>query len=37
MREVTLPISDEIIRDLKVGESVALTGTMLTGRDSVHK
>lgn len=37
MREVTIPISDEIIRDLKVGESVALTGTMLTGRDAVHK
>ena len=37
MREVTIPISDETIRDLKVGESVALTGVMLTGRDAVHK
>jgi fumarate hydratase class I len=37
MREVTIPISDEIIRELKVGEPVALTGIMLTGRDAVHK
>ena len=37
MREVTIRISDETIRDLKVGEPVALTGIMLTGRDAVHK
>jgi fumarate hydratase subunit beta len=37
MREVKIPISDETIRDLKVGEPVALTGVMLTGRDAVHK
>jgi fumarate hydratase class I len=37
MREVTIPISDEIIRDLKVGEPIALTGILLTGRDAVHK
>jgi tartrate/fumarate subfamily iron-sulfur-dependent hydro-lyase beta chain len=37
MREITIPISDETIRDLKVGEPVLLTGVMLTGRDTVHK
>ena len=37
MREVKIPISAEIIRDLKVGEPVALTGVILTGRDAVHK
>jgi len=37
MREVTIPISDQIIRELKVGEPVSLTGVMLTGRDAVHK
>lgn len=37
MREVTIPISDEVIRSLKVGEPVALTGVMITGRDAVHK
>ncbi len=37
MRSITIPISDEVIRSLKVGEPVALTGVMLTGRDAVHK
>ena len=37
MREITLPISDETIRSLHVGEAVLLTGVMMTGRDAVHK
>lgn len=37
MREITMPISDEIIRELKVGEPVTLTGVMVTGRDAAHK
>jgi len=37
MREITIPISDETILSLKVGEPVALTGVMVTGRDVVHK
>ena len=37
MREVTIPISDETIRSLKVGDPAALTGVMITGRDTVHK
>ncbi|MBU2609570.1 MAG: fumarate hydratase C-terminal domain-containing protein [Chloroflexi bacterium] len=37
MREVTIPMSDETIRSLKVGEPVTLTGVMVTGRDTVHK
>ncbi len=37
MRKLTLPISDEDIRSLKMGDPVALTGVMLTGRDAVHK
>ena len=37
MREITLPISDETIRSLHVGEPVTLTGTMVTGRDAAHK
>jgi len=37
MREITIPISDETIRSLKVGDPVALTGVMVTGRDTVHK
>ena len=37
MRSITIPISDDTIRNLKVGEPVALSGVMLTGRDTVHK
>lgn len=37
MRVVKIPISDEVIRSLKVGDPVALSGVMLTGRDTVHK
>jgi fumarate hydratase subunit beta len=37
MREITIPISDETIRELKVGEPVQLTGVMVTGRDAAHK
>ncbi|MCC7513024.1 MAG: fumarate hydratase C-terminal domain-containing protein, partial [Anaerolineae bacterium] len=37
MREITIPISDETIRSLKVGEPVLLTGVMVTGRDAAHK
>jgi len=35
--KITLPIPDETIRGLKVGDSVLLSGVMVTGRDSVHK
>ncbi len=37
MREITLPFSDDLVRSLKVGEPVTLTGMMLTGRDAAHK
>jgi fumarate hydratase subunit beta len=37
MKELTIPISPESIRDLHVGDTVALTGMMATGRDAVHK
>ncbi len=37
MRSINLPISDDTILDLKVGEPVALSGVMVTGRDAVHK
>jgi fumarate hydratase class I len=37
MRAVNIPISDEVIRSLKVGEPVALSGVMITGRDAAHK
>jgi fumarate hydratase class I len=37
MKQITMPISDDIIRSLKVGEPVTLSGVMVTGRDTVHK
>jgi fumarate hydratase class I len=37
MRTLTLPLSPETIRELKVGDPVALRGVMITGRDTAHK
>lgn len=37
MRELTIPVSDEVVRSLKVGDPVALSGVIVTGRDAVHK
>lgn len=37
MHKLTVPISDENIRQLKVGDTVTLTGTIITGRDAAHK
>ncbi len=36
-KKIILPITDEDIKDLKAGDSVLLTGTILTGRDAAHK
>ncbi len=37
MRLLEIPISDDDIRSLHVGEPVLLGGVMMTGRDAVHK
>jgi tartrate/fumarate subfamily iron-sulfur-dependent hydro-lyase beta chain len=37
MRTIDIPISDESVRSLKVGDPVGLSGVMVTGRDAVHK
>lgn len=37
MHKVTIPISDETILGLKVGDPVLLSGVMVTGRDAAHK
>ena len=36
-RRSTIPISVEEIKKLHTGDSVALTGILVTGRDAVHK
>lgn len=37
MKRITLPLTDEQISSLKAGDSVLLSGTMITGRDAAHK
>jgi len=37
MKNLKIPISDEEIRELKIGDPVMLSGVMITGRDTVHK
>ena len=36
-KKITLPITDEDIKNLKAGDSVLLTGSIITGRDAAHK
>lgn len=37
MKKITLPLTDEVIKDLHAGDSVLISGSMLTGRDAAHK
>lgn len=37
MAELSLPLDEGTVRELKVGEGVELTGRMITGRDAAHK
>jgi fumarate hydratase subunit beta len=35
--QLQIPLSEETIRSVKVGDTVLLSGVMITGRDAVHK
>lgn len=37
MLTLNMPLSDDTIRSLKVGDPVSLNGIMVTGRDAAHK
>jgi len=37
MAELKLPVSEDAVRELTVGDFVELTGRMITGRDAAHK
>jgi fumarate hydratase subunit beta len=37
MHTLNMPLSDDAIRELKVGDPVLLNGIMVTGRDAAHK
>ena len=34
---ITTPVAENIIRSLKVGDEISISGTLFTGRDAVHK
>ena len=36
-KKINLPITDDDIKNLKAGDSVLLTGSIITGRDAAHK
>lgn len=36
-KRINLPITDKDIKSLKAGDSVLLSGTIITGRDAAHK
>jgi len=37
MIQLTTPVSEDLVRSLKVGDEVAISGILFTGRDAVHK
>ena len=37
VKKVTLPLTDETLKDLKAGDNILLTGVMYVGRDAAHK
>jgi fumarate hydratase subunit beta len=37
MRSLNIPLDDDTIRSLKVGDPILLSGIMVTGRDAAHK
>ena len=37
MKELTLPLSKQTVKELKVGDSVLISGTIMTARDCAHK
>lgn len=37
MKKLTLPLSKETIKDLRAGDSVSISGIVLTARDCAHK
>jgi len=37
VKKITLPLTDETLKDLRAGDSLLLTGVIYIGRDAVHK
>ena len=36
-KKITLPLTDDIVKDLKAGDNVLLNGVIYVGRDAAHK
>ena len=36
-KKVTTPLTDEVVENLRIGDSVLISGVIYTGRDSAHK
>jgi len=37
VKKITLPLTDEILEDLRAGDNLLLTGVIYVGRDAAHK
>ena len=37
VKKINLPLTDEVIRELHAGDSVLISGSVITGRDAAHK
>ena len=37
VKRIRLPLSDETLKDLRMGDNILLTGVMYVGRDAAHK
>lgn len=37
IKKINLPLSDEVVKTLKAGDNVLLSGELYTGRDAAHK
>ena len=36
-KKITTPLTDEVVKDLKIGDDVLITGEIFTARDAAHK
>jgi fumarate hydratase subunit beta len=36
-RQIVAPLEESLVRELRAGDTVTLTGTIITGRDAAHK
>ena len=37
MKRIQLPLTDDVIKELRAGDSVLISGSVITGRDAAHK